>query len=369
MDEMLTEEQKQLRDSASRLCADFGGAKRARSLRDAGQEIDRDAWNAMRAAGWLASLVPEERGGLGLGLVELFLLIEPIGRQVLMVPMLEAAATAWLLGRTDNGSAALDKLLSGDNLIVPALQADGWDFRRASKSVPGKVDGKAMRVSGAIAGVPFAGSADAFLVRVETPRQALLCLVARDDPGCEISIARNVDGSTAGTIVLTDARIEERQIVARGETVKKLATQLADLLSLGAAIELLGLAESALAMTLEHIKTRKQFGHPLGSFQALQHRMVDGFVDLELDRALLHRICLAWDSGTAVPAMIAAAKARVSRSAADVMRGGLQLHGAIGYTDEHDIGIYFKRALVLASRYGNEFTQSDRFARLTAEEA
>jgi alkylation response protein AidB-like acyl-CoA dehydrogenase len=122
-------------------------------------------------------------------------------------------------------------------------------------------------------------------------------------------------------------------------------------------------------MTLEHIKTRKQFGRPLGSFQALQHRMVGGFVDLELDRALLHRICLAWDSGTAAPAMIAAAKARVSRSAADMMRSGVQLHGAIGYTDEHDIGIYFKRALVLASRYGNEFTQADRFARLTTGEA
>jgi alkylation response protein AidB-like acyl-CoA dehydrogenase len=128
------------------------------------------------------------------------------------------------------------------------------------------------------------------------------------------------------------------------------------------------MCESAMALALEHVKTRKQFGQPLGSFQALQHRLADNFVDLELNRSLLHRICLAWDQGTVQPAMIAGAKARSVRVATEIMRNALQLHGAIGYTDEHDIGIFWKHALALSARYGNELTQAARFARLTAEE-
>jgi alkylation response protein AidB-like acyl-CoA dehydrogenase len=370
MDELLTAEQSQLRESAARLCADLGGTKRARKLRDAAQEIDADAWRAIHKAGWLATLVPEERGGLGLGAAEFYVLLEQIGRQTLMVPLLEAASMSWLLGRVRTGSdEALQSLLAGDRLIIPALQADGWDFQRASKVLEGRYEGNELHLSGSVAGVPFVQSADEFLLRAEIAGKGLLCLVARDNPGCKISTHRNVDGSTASTIALVDAVIDEGRIVAHDEEAEALAARMADLLALGASIELLGLAETAHAMTLDHVKTRKQFGHPLGSFQALQHRMVDGFVDLELDRALLHRISLAWDAGTALPAMVAAAKSRASRNTAEIMRTGLQLHGAIGYTDEHDIGIFFKRALVLAARYGNEFMQLDRFARLTKEEA
>lgn len=371
MDELLTAEQSQLRESAARLCADFGGAKRARRLRDAGQEVDADAWKAIRKAGWLAMLVPEERGGLGLGAAELYVLLEQIGRQTLMVPLLEAASVSWLLGRVRSAEAdaTLQSLLTQARLIIPALHSDGWDFRRASQTLEGKYKGSEPRISGAVTAVPFATSADEFLVRAELSGEALLCLVARDNPGCKISMIRHVDGSNSSTIAFADVVIDAARIIARGPEAEVLAAHMADLLALGASIELLGLAETAHAMTLDHIKTRKQSGHPLGSFQALQHRMVDGFVDLELDRSLLHRICLAWDAGTALPAMVAAAKSRSSRNAAEVMRTGLQLHGAIGYTDEHDIGIFFKRALVLAARYGNEFTQLDRFARLTKEEA
>lgn len=367
MDELLSPEQEQLRESAARLCADFGGAKRARALRDSGEGFDRAAWKAIGDAGWLSALVPETRGGLGLGAIELYVLLEQIGRHLVMVPLLESAAASWVLGRAR--STALDEVLGGARLVLPALQADGWDFHRVSKSLAATAQGNQLLVGGAIAAVPFAQAADDLLVQAEASGEPLLCLMRRDDPACRVAVHRAVDGTQSGRVTFTDAAVEESHIVARGDEAEALASQLADLLALGASIELLGLSESALALTLEHIKTRKQFGHPLGSFQALQHRVVDCYVDLEVDRSLLHRICTAWDDGTAAPPMMAAAKARCSRSAAEIMRTGLQLHGAIGYTDEHDIGILFKRALVRGASYGNEFTQSDRFARLTREEA
>jgi len=370
MDEQLSPEQGQLRDSAARLCRDFGGAKRARALRDRGEEFDAEAWQAMRAAGWLGTLVSEARGGAGLGTTELYVLLEQIGRHVAMAPLLEASAACWALGHatSDRAAAALRSALVGERLVVPALQAEGWDFRMPA-ALRGEPKGNALMVSGAVPGIAFAQSADEFLVRIETKSEALLCLLPCDHRALEISTAWTVDGSSAGRLVCDEAAIDDAHIVARGDEAERLAAGMADLLSLGASIELLGLSETALAMTLEHIKTRQQFGHPLGSFQALQHRVVDDFVALELDRSLLHRICLAWEAGVARPALIAAAKARASRTAAEVMRTALQLHGAIGYTDEHDIGIYFKRTLVLAARYGHEFAQAEHFARLTMAEA
>lgn len=345
MDELLTDEQRQLRDSAAKLCADHGSAKRARALREAGQDIDAAAWQAIRAAGWLGMLVPESRGGLGLGAVELYIVLEQAGRHVMMTPLLETVAVAWLLGALQEPAEALPSVLAGERVVAPALDADGWSFRRGGSL---------------LTRVPvFASAASDFLVEADD----VLCLLAHPRHGLTLSV--NVDGSRAARITSNDSAM----VIAHGAEAETLAAKLGDLLALGSAIELLGLCETALALALEHVKTRRQFGQPLGSFQALQHRLADNFVDLELNRSLLHRICVEWDEGTALPAMIAGAKARSVRVATEIMRNALQLHGAIGYTDEHDIGILWKHALALSARYGNELTQAARFARLTADEA
>ena len=344
MDELLTEEQRQLRESAARLCADCGGARRARDLREAGRDIDAEAWRAIVAAGWLGMMVPETRGGLGLGAVEFYLVLEQAGRHALMTPLLETVATAWLFGALLDPPQALAAVLGGDRIIAPALDADGWTFRRGGSL---------------LTRVPvFATAAHDFLVEADNA----LCLIAHPSHGLTLTV--QVDGSRSARITSSDAAT----VIARGDEAMALGGRLGDLLALGSAIELLGLCESAMALALKHVKTRRQFGQPLGSFQALQHRLADNFVDLELNRSLLHRICLAWDENTVQPAMIAGAKARAVRVATEIMRNALQLHGAIGYTDEHDIGILWKHALALSARYGNELTQAARFARLTAEE-
>jgi alkylation response protein AidB-like acyl-CoA dehydrogenase len=130
-------------------------------------------------------------------------------------------------------------------------------------------------------------------------------------------------------------------------------------------VELLGVAQSALDLTVGYTKLREQFGKPIGSFQGLQYKMVDCYVDAELNRSLLFKVLSAWDDGTCHPAMVSAVKARVGRGALKTVRVALQLHGAIGYTDEHDIGIYYKRAVALAAKYGNEITHAGRFSGLT----
>jgi 3-oxochol-4-en-24-oyl-CoA dehydrogenase len=351
---LLNEQQVLLRDAAARLGAARGGPRRARKLRDARAGIDADAWKEIVAAGWLSALVAEERGGLGLGAFDLALALEETGKQVLMTPLTEAASAVWALG---HASAAIDPA----GLVVPASRPPGQSYSGDITGV--RLDGGTL--SGALSFVPFADQAEAFLVVANEGPATALCLVPRTAAGISVATAHNVDGSTSSTLSFGRVALAAGQIVAKGGKAQAIAAKMDELLLLGTAVELLGTAQAALNITLAYIKLREQFGKPIGSFQALQHRAVNCYVDAELNRSLIFAVLAAWDAGTCHPAMVPAAKARASRCALDTVRAALQLHGAIGYTDEHDIGIYYKRAVALAAKYGNEITHVGRFSELT----
>jgi alkylation response protein AidB-like acyl-CoA dehydrogenase len=364
LDLLLSEQQSLFAETAARLAADHGGPKRRRELRAAGAEIDAEAWRAAIAAEWLATMVTEAHDGQGLGVFDLALALEQAGRALMLVPLAEAAAVAWVLSRAAArapASPALADLLRGSRLIVPATATESWRHGDSAPALGYDATGSVLR--GRISFVAFAGAADAFLVAANGGNEPVLALVPRADIG--ISIARNVDGSTASTLDFADVHVASEQVIASGARARQLISQLQQLLMLGTAAELVGLGAAALAVTLEHIKLRQQFGKPIGSFQVLQHRAVDGFIDIELDRSLVYRVLAAFDAGEHHAAMVAAAKARASRSALQVVRAALQMHGAIGYTEEHDIGLYYKCAMVLAARYGGELGQTRRFADLT----
>src|SRR5262249_7716267 len=144
---------------------------------------------------------------------------------------------------------------------------------------------------------------------------------------------------------------------------------LQEFLALGAADELQGLAAAALGAALDYIKLRRQFGKPIGRFQALQHRAGNSFIDVEPTRSLVHCVVGAYDAGGHHPATVSAAKPRATRTAREITGAALQMHGAIGYTEEHGIGLYYKRALTLAARYGGELGHTGRFSALTLETA
>ena len=226
-----------------------------------------------------------------------------------------------------------------------------------------------MALSGAVSFVAFGPSADLFLVTAKAGSEAILCLVPRDAAGLAIATTPNVDGSTSSTLTFSRVAVADDEIVAKGGLAAATAARMQELIVLGTSAELLGVAEAALDVTVQYTRLREQFGRKIGSFQALQHRMVDCYVDAELNRSLLFKVLSAWDAGTCHPAMVSAVKARVGKGALKTVRTALQLHGAIGYTDEHDIGVYYKRAVALAAKYGNEITHVGRFSGLTLRSA
>jgi alkylation response protein AidB-like acyl-CoA dehydrogenase len=310
MDLLLTDEQTLLRDSAARLLARAAGPKKLRALRESNTGFDPALWREIAEAGWLAILVPEADGGLALGLTELCLVAEQAGAALLTLPIGIAAVAAPALA----GSPHLADAMAGRTLVLPVLD----------------------RV------VPFANVADAFL----TDRG----IVARER--IVVTPARLVDGSAIGTLSV-GGDVPER---------------MRDAALLALAAELVGVAGRALSIALDYLKVRVQFDKPIGSFQALQHRAAEEFMEVELAHSLVFQVAARFDRGDASPAMAAAAKARAAQAALKVCKSAMQFHGAMGYTDEHDIGLYFKRAMALAAAFGNDSIHRRRFARLAGIE-
>ena len=366
MDLLLSEQQNLFAETAARLCLDHGGPKRLRALRAAGADMDDEAWRAARGAEWLATVVAEDHGGQGLGAFDLALALEQVGRQLLLLPLAEAAAAAATMSRatdTSRTAGAIADLLRGAGLIVPATEAASW--RPGARASGIRYDSRAGVLDGSIAFVAYGDSADAFLVAIDSGPQPVLAIVPRSN--VSVATDRNVDGSTSSRLAFTKVHVPAEHVIATGVEARKLTLYLQEFLMLGSAAELVGLAAAALEVTLDYVKLRQQFGKPIGSFQVLQHRAVDSFIDIELNRSLVYRVLAAYDAGEHHPAMVSAAKARASRAALQVTRAALQMHGAIGYTEEHDIGLYYKRAMTLAARYGGELGHTGAFSALTLE--
>ena len=365
MELLLNEQQAQLAETAARLAREAGGAPRSRALRDGGIEFDRDAWRRIADAGWLGITAGEAQGGLGLGLLDAALAVEEAGRRLLMVPLAEAAVASFTLSRTNVASAALECHIAGERPIVPACDPAHWRFGGVPQS-PGLVfDAQSMSLSGGIGFVPFAQAAGFFLVATNAGREPVLALVDAQASGLSRAPSANVDGSTAAMLSFDRVAVAAGDLIARGEPAARLMAEIQDALALLTAVELLGLATAAHEVSIDYIKLRQQFGKPIGSFQAIQHRAVNGMIDIELNRSLIYRVLADFDRGAHHPAMVPAAKARAARVALEVTRVALQMHGAVGYTDSADIGLYYKRAIALAARYGGELHHIAHFSELT----
>ena len=363
MEPILSEQQSLMRETAVRLCKDHGGPKRARELRDSGAEMDIPAWMEIVRSGWLLAAVKEESGGLGIGMFDVCLALEEAGKQLLMVPFAEVASVAHILGKIGKrAEIQLGAIHDGLQILVPALPQDGWG-NVGSAYPQARFEDGSWYLDGVIKHVGFAKTAQAFFVAAYVGEELMLCVVLKHL--VSLKTVYNVDGSTSSELVMKGALVEQSQVMVSGHEARVLLDTLTDLLAMTTGSALVGVSGMALDMTLDHIKLRQQFGKALGSFQALQHRAADCFVDIELNRSLVYRVSASYDAGVAHPAMAAAVKARTSRVALSVTRNALQLHGAIGYTDEHDIGLYYKRAITLSALYGNDINQTARFSALT----
>ena len=331
-----------VRDSAAAVAPVGGDSKRIRDLRMQMPGYDPAVLRQMGELGWIGLRVPEAMGGAGLGLGEMGALAEELGGALAPEPLIPASLSATLLAAA-GAQAQLGRVLSGESLVLTA-----WQERADTLDVPGGREA-------ARCFIPFAAGADAFLLPVR--EGAKLALYWQDAAGASLTTEQTYDGGHHGTLAPAPLR-------KLADDVSTTLDQALDDAALMTGFYLLGGAERAFAMTLDYLKTRMQFGKIIGTFQALQHRAADLKMQLALLRASLEAAAATVDAGAtgdARRAAISRAKARAAEASMLVNRQCVQLSGGIGYTDQYDVGLYLRKAMVLANQYGSARLHRRRF--------
>ena len=364
MDFDLSADQLELRAGAASLLDGMATASQVRKTADTDEHVDRALWSAMAEQGWLAVAVPEARGGLGLGMVETAVLAEEIGRHVAPVPVHGAVTVAGALCRALE--SGLDGELSGRDLqswvtrlaAGDAVGALAWSSE--SGAVRSEQRGDGWVLSGVTDPVVYAPIAELVVSCATGDGLGLFVWApsARPDPVPAMDRTRSlaplvVDGEPA--LRLGDTHAVEAVIDAA--TVVLCA-------------EMLGAADEVLARTVQYAKDRMQFGRPIGSFQAVKHRCADMLVDVEGMRSATYYA--AWAVGAGDPdASTAASAAKVwcTEASRRVMASALQVHGGIGFTWEHDLHLFVKRAQLDQVSYGDARYHRDRLAAILRSRA
>ena len=341
-----TDQQRMLADAARQFAAEHT-PERLRACRDRHPDFDRSVWQSIADLGWLGVLVPEERGGLDAGFGDMAQLVYAWGRACAPEPLVATgvlAARALVLGKGPARNRLLEALVTGE--CIPALAAGEGAVTWAK----GQLNG-ARRFA-----VP--AHADGFLVQTDQG----LCWVERDAAGVKIDHERRADGSHAAWLHLSMVDASEDHRVSEDDGAARRATDEARVM---AAVEMSGMMQAMLELTLEYLRTREQFGKPIGSFQALQHRAVDLYIAAEVARDVAQAACDSLDAGLSDDALVltaSRAKARAGDALDRIARESVQLHGAIGFTDEYALSLYVNRALTLSAWLGNAAQMRRRYA-------
>lgn len=319
----------------------------------------REVWQELADLGLCALAVPDEHGGLQAGPIEAMVVMEELGRGLVHAPYAAGAliAPAMFAGADASlRSAWLPRIASGDALVVLAHQERAARHRldRVDCRAESAADGT-WRLTGTKSVVPAGDEADAWIVPARRDGNdgadgaSSLFLVERDTAGAGVRGYPTQDGARAAELTLTAARAT--LLREDGASALQLA---ADIGIAAACAEGTGLMERLLAMTAEYLNTRRQFGAPLASFQALRHRVADLKMQLELARSMSYYASMKLDEPAAARSRaMALAKVQLGRSMREVGQQCIQLHGGIGVTDEYAASHYFKRLTVLELSWGD----------------
>lgn len=358
-----------LRKSVQDFCARHSGVARTRRLRGTEPGYDRAIWRDMADAGWARIALPEAHGGLGLGLAELCVVAEELGADLAPEPFAAATLAALIVAGGDNvalQARLLPTIASGDLLPAFAWQEAPNLIDPLSISTTLTADGSGFLLAGTKRFVPAAGGADGFAVTATGPDGPVAVWVPADACGLTITPDLAFDGSMVSSVAFDGVRISSTDIVASAKVAPALLGRVLDEALVLASAELLGILSAAFRRTRDYACQRVQFGKAIGSFQALQHRMVDLFIQQELTRACVEDAIAACAAGDAERRSLcaSAAKSRASAAAVLIGRQSIQIHGAIGYADEHDIGLFLKRAVVRSAWLGTATAHRQRFSTL-----
>lgn len=371
----LNDDQRLLQDTVRPFMAEEGAIKtQLRHWRDISCKdgFGHGLWKQFAELGLTGILIPENRGGAGLGQVEAGLVLEEVGRNLTPSPFLTTAVAAV---RALEGSAQAERwfpgILAGET--VAALAVDEGKLHDPTMiALEAKRQGNGFVLNGAKQFVVQGGSADVILVAARTGGTAgetdglTLFAVEKGTDGLEVESVALADSSKAARLNFVNVAVDADAVIGEVDRGWSPLSRALSAGRAGAAAELVGVAAGASEMTFEYLKQRKQFGKLIGEFQALQHRAAHLYGEIEIARAAALKAAQLLDEGADTAELfVSVAKAKAGRVSALAVQEGVQMHGGIGMTDEHDIGLYMKREAVLAELFGGPQFHAGRVAELS----
>ena len=367
----LTEEQTMLRDTAKDFVADAAPVSHMRGLRDANDAtgFSRDLWKQFAEMGFTGILIGEDQGGLGLGHVEAGVVLEEIGRNLSPSPFLSTAVAAVeALKGTRHAERWFPGIIAGET--VAALAIDERAKHGTGIAMKAERSGNGFKLSGTKQFVGHGHVADVLIVAARTAGSAndndgiTLFAVDKDAAGLSAEAERLADSSIAARLAFDGVEVDADAVIGEVDAGADPLGRLLRAGRAGASAELLGVGGGAMDMTVDYLKQRKQFGVPIGSFQALQHRAAHLYSEMEVARAAVLKAQQLLDAGApSADEAVSVAKAMTSLATTLAVQEGIQMHGGIGMTDEYDIGFYMKRGRVLAELFGDANFHADQLAR------
>ncbi len=371
MDFSFDENQQMLRDSVSRFVAQRYDFDTRRAI-VAGERDD--FWPLFAELGWLMVPFPEELGGLGGSAVDVVAIMEEFGKGLIVEPYLAGAVLAGgIVAAADGGvrrAALLEEFIAGGLQLAFAFAEPESRYQLADVQTTATAEGDAWVLSGRKAVVLNAPRADRLIVSVRTSgsryeREGISLIYV--DPGAKGVRLRQyctVDGERAAELQLDRVHIAADDLLGTEGGAIDTIERAIDRATVAACGEALGVMGTIFKKTLEYTKVRKQFGVPIASFQALQHRMADMFIEYEQARSITLMAAMQFDAlGGRAPAPVSAAKSRVGRAARRIGEESVQLHGGIGVMEELDVGHYFKRLTSIQHLFGSTDFHTGRFRR------
>ena len=367
---VLNEDQNMLKDSAKNFCTDNTPITQLRRLRDDNDSLgyDKETWDQMVELGWSGITIPEAYGGSGFGYMGLGVVLEECGRTLAASPLFATAAlgTSALIygGSEEMKTGFLGQVAEGKLLLALALEEAAHHSPYKIKSKVEKV-GSGYEISGTKNFVLDGHVADKIIVVGRSfgsegePEGLTLLLVDKDAEGVAVTRTKMADSRNAANISFDNV---SGQLLGEEGKGAEVLDKVLDVGRILLSAEMLGGIQECFERTVEYLKTREQFGVPIGSFQSLKHRAAQMFCEVELSKSVVLEALSALDENSdQIPELASLAKARLNDTYNLVSSEGVQMHGGIGMTDEYEIGFFMKRSRVCEHTFGSSAFHRDRY--------